>query len=314
MRPGPGSLRLLLALLVVASHMSRIECGRIAVMIFFYLSGYWVTRNWDAPGNTRRVLPFLAGRLARIFPLYWLVLAAEVTIHPQPANFLIFGLARGGPDPLGVSWSLDIELQFYLLVPLLAYRRARHLLLPVAIVLAAVSWSIPQPGGARTILHYLPVFLLGALTHARAWRPRRDMALASLAVFAAIGVVLSLWPATHPLFDKTLADPIDRDVFAMLWMLPLLPFLAWLLTVPSSRADRSIGEASYALYLVHYPLIRLLAPAADDAKALVALAAVGLAFLLWWLVDRPLCIWRRTLPEPFARAEIRPEMAIDGNR
>ena len=40
MIPGPGSLRLLLALAVVGSHVSEIGAGRPAVMIFFIISGY----------------------------------------------------------------------------------------------------------------------------------------------------------------------------------------------------------------------------------------------------------------------------------
>ena len=39
---GPGVIRLILAALVMFSHMSRFQVGRIGVLLFFFLSGYWV--------------------------------------------------------------------------------------------------------------------------------------------------------------------------------------------------------------------------------------------------------------------------------
>ena len=41
---GPGKFRVLLAVLVVFSHLSFVEIGRPAVFVFFMLSGYWVLR------------------------------------------------------------------------------------------------------------------------------------------------------------------------------------------------------------------------------------------------------------------------------
>ena len=44
---GPGQFRVILAILLVFSHMSYVEIGRPAVFVFFMLSGYWVLRMYE---------------------------------------------------------------------------------------------------------------------------------------------------------------------------------------------------------------------------------------------------------------------------
>ena len=126
---GPGLFRVMLALMVVASHMSNLEIGRPAVFIFFILSGFWVMRMFcEKYHSNRTVLPFYLSRLLRIglpflaaFLIYWSVLLAQGTpLDPSLAKgLLLLGVASHHQDVLGISWSLDIELQFYLMIPVL---------------------------------------------------------------------------------------------------------------------------------------------------------------------------------------------------
>src|SRR4051812_48778350 len=73
----PGAFRLLLAALVVASHITHFDIGRIAVLLFFYLSGYWVTKVWVEKFGQRNTLRFYAARYLRIAPLYLLVMGVS---------------------------------------------------------------------------------------------------------------------------------------------------------------------------------------------------------------------------------------------
>ena len=77
-RLGPGAVRLLLAAVVVVSHLSAINLGRPAVMIFFMISGFWVTRAWQewAGGTTG----FMASRFLRIYPLFLFVALANALL------------------------------------------------------------------------------------------------------------------------------------------------------------------------------------------------------------------------------------------
>jgi peptidoglycan/LPS O-acetylase OafA/YrhL len=139
------------------------------VDLFFVLSGFLIAGilldNRDS-SNYFRV--FYLRRMCRIFPLYFLMLALFVLLSatsigvspsyrrlfedPFPlwsyATFTqnLFMGARGdfGANWLNMTWSLAVEEQFYLVVPLLIYflpRRNLHCVLVVAILAAPVLRS-----------------------------------------------------------------------------------------------------------------------------------------------------------------------------
>lgn len=294
----PGAFRLLLALAVVISHISKFDIGRLAVLLFFFLSGYWVTRIWEekfGPGSTLR---FYAARYLRIAPLYLIaagVAAVGLGSAYGPETFTLLGVASSDRDPLGISWSLDIELQFYLLLPLLALRWPWVAVLSVPA--AAAAWVLSERFGVVTVVQYLPAFALGALTHARQWRPSETTAAASLGLFGLVTVATYLFT---PFADKTLPDPFHRDIYALFWMLPLLPYVARSLHVRSGRLDRHAGNLSYPLYLVHYPIIAGLTGWLGGGGG-VRLGAAALAILValafYMFVDRPIDAWRVRLTE-----------------
>src|SRR4051794_30382532 len=82
----PGAFRLLLAGLVVASHITHFDIGRIAVLLFFYLSGYWVTKVWVEKFGQRHMLRFYAARYLRIAPLYLLVMVVAALALGSPTG------------------------------------------------------------------------------------------------------------------------------------------------------------------------------------------------------------------------------------
>lgn len=290
----PGLFRLLLALAVVVSHISRLDIGRIAVLLFFYLSGYWVALIWQTRFAARGPMAFYASRWLRIMPLYWLVLAAlwltGATVGlPQIA---LIDIANATSDPLGISWSLGIELQFYLALPFLFSAmagRGAPLWLAASLCIAAAAWVAAPIWGVTSIAQYLPPFLLGVLTYTKAWRPTDSVANASLAAFAVASVALAVLPVTASFLDKTLADPFDRDIFSFLWMLPLLPYVAASLHRKSTPFDRHLGNLSYPLYLIHYPMIVAFATlgAGPQWRLAAAFAAIIVSIIVYWLADRP---------------------------
>ena len=141
---GPGMLRSILAAMVVVSHLTSLNIGRPAVLLFFMLSGYWVSRllaGWQAS-----VPAFYASRTLRVWPLYavvtvlaWLLHAHAEAVRPESlwSALTLLGLAARAGDVIGVSWSLDIELQFYLAIPLITLAAQR--LQPLALLALAVA-------------------------------------------------------------------------------------------------------------------------------------------------------------------------------
>lgn len=310
----PGLFRLLLAAAVLLSHLSRFDVGRLAVLLFFYLSGYWVTRVWQAKFGPRATLRFYAARYLRIAPLYLLTLVIAATLNGiriAPENILLFGTATTAHDPIGVSWSLDIELQFYLLLPALVLLLGR-LNVATAIVLAmaaaAAGIALEDVVGLHTVLKFLPAFLLGLLTFTRGWRPGQLTANLSLGAF----LVMTAVTAFTPFLDKKNPDPFDQDIWSFFWMLPLLPYVARSLEVRSTRLDRHAGNLSYPLYLVHVPVVNLLqthmAFGGIGKLAAVALSSLA-ALLLYVAVDRPVDRWRVRLTEGGAPRSPEPGLA-----
>lgn len=169
------------ALLVGAPHdassgwaVSLSEKGLLGVQLFFVLSGFLLARPWMVAATSRTAYPsigpFFARRARRIFPAYWLHLAlllglilpilrgsvAVLSTEIGQTNLwlhipLLHFLHPGSSSSLGLNmalWSLSIEAQFYLLLPLLAplFVRNRVLIaLPVAL-LAALLWKTYAPG------------------------------------------------------------------------------------------------------------------------------------------------------------------------
>lgn len=158
-----GTVRFLLALCVVAAHTRGYrfdlypDTGLYAVGAFFVISGYLMPATLEA-NYGGRATPYLANRFLRIFPLYWLVLGLALIalqrlpewseqydfgLQPIIQNFLLLGLNQWPNDTryIGPAWTLDIELQWYLLVPLLMLLGRRTLIL-IGAILSVASFFI----------------------------------------------------------------------------------------------------------------------------------------------------------------------------
>ncbi len=82
-----------------------------------------------------------------------------------------------------------------------------------------------------------------------------------------------------------------------MFMAPLLalvvPFL-FILT-RRSRLDRTVGELSFGVYLIHYPILFIIGPAFDHFVLWLVVSALSIAaaLVLLYLVDLPIDRWRQ---------------------
>ncbi len=320
-------LRFVAALLVVHSHAINdvdyfvhrygvvgppgMLLGRCGVDIFFVISGFIITRT--GRGLTWR--QFAAKRAQRVLPLYYTFAAACTLIvvagagldwRTGVATWLLWPATDRMTFPLGsVTWTLCFEALFYAAFALCIWRKAA---LPIVFAVFFACLLL-RPFGAVFQFAGCPLifeFLAGvALAYAPPWRP----AIFAIPIGAAIFVVGAAlqWPTTGQIMSWMASDGAwirvaDLGVPAVLVVWGTLQLRA------EEGVLTRLGDASYALYLVHLPIVnvvvRALTPLAARAPDAVIVIAMGASVLISWVVHRfyekPLMAWlrRRSRPPP----------------
>jgi peptidoglycan/LPS O-acetylase OafA/YrhL len=272
--------------------------GWIGVDLFLVLSGYLITgillKTKSTKGYYRN---FMARRLLRIFPAYYLfvfvffiVLPRIVPSNPELAklpgqqgwywaylaNVRIF--LHGDWDAVYVehAWSLAIEEQFYLLWPWVVLLCSRRALM--AVCLAAVPASLLvrcyliSAGAGRAMAFvlmpsHLDGLALGALLAVvmPAMVEKPDLSLKGLFGVGALGatmlVCLKFLPMSYEMKHLGLGVAVWSLIFASFVGFSVLsPSNSLLSRGLSCRPLVRVGAYSYGLYLWHQPLFRVLAP------------------------------------------------------
>lgn len=300
---GPGAFRLCLAGAVLLSHLSRWDFGRPAVMLFFMLSGYWVARMQDGPHRLPVPL-YIASRWLRIWPAMavtaitvWVVFYGLHLAQPGSltSTTALLGLATRHDDIVGTIWSLDIEMQFYLLLPIvLAMKtvlRGPKELAIAATVSFAVGTALFFTAGVLTAVLYFPMFAAGIGIYLFDLRAGSKVAFS----LAALGLVIMALMTGH---GYRSLPQIDRDFGFMAASLLLAPFVSWNVVQKSGRVDRLLGNLSFPLYLVQEPTIHItehFAAAWALWKPVSVCLCAALTGVLYVLVDRPMEAFRQSL-------------------
>ncbi len=107
---------------------------RAGIYIFFALSGYLLTRSflswWEMDTPMPSVKRYARNRALRIIPAFWVVAAIYITWdHLWGVGWrgllAVFGFSSNyysteAANAVGQAWTLDIEVAFYILIPIVA--------------------------------------------------------------------------------------------------------------------------------------------------------------------------------------------------
>ena len=330
-------LRAIAVLAVVAFHFEApaVFGGFVGVDIFFVISGYLITGiiQSELQGGAFSFARFYERRVRRLLPaLYAMVaLTAIPSFHylltSERAEFFrsvaavvtftsnfFFWFQTGYFDhaavekPLLHTWSLAVEEQFYLALPLMLWGLARlacgrRIALPVmlgALGLASFAlsiWLMNSDRSANAFFMSPPrawEFLIGGLIatpgfpvlrHALAQQIARGVAL----VLIAIPIFSLRQGPGFPGFNA-LAPCLGATLF--IWSGIGVPSLKRSAASPLSVV-KFFGQISYSLYLWHWPLFTFarfsktsLVLDATDKLALFALT-VMISYLSWRFVEQP---------------------------
>jgi peptidoglycan/LPS O-acetylase OafA/YrhL len=306
---GPGLFRLSLALLVFLNHTSRVDLGFSAVLIFFVLSGYWIFSMWTTRYSKARkpYATFLVSRMWRLLPAFLLCSAIAWSLailnddvpplrnwlYQLVPNLIIIGYSLDW-QPNVPAWSLDIEVQFYLIAPLLIGLMARHRRTVVAasFVCSIVAISL---GTKWFVAYYLVFFAVGMAAASAQWRPSPRLAWGALGFTF---MIITIWMTSsyhHTLVDtdKYLMPRGYNEAADAVFAVTMIPWAVYTASQRGTKLDQAMGDLSYLVYLFHEPLYRALnfetASHIDRVlmKSGVLIIIFTVSFVVWLSVDRP---------------------------
>jgi peptidoglycan/LPS O-acetylase OafA/YrhL len=305
----------------------------VAASFFYLLSGYVLSLVYLRDGEALNKRRFFAARFARLYPLYFVMLVAatpellvgEVQRHGMKTGMIktveIFAanvamtqvwyprrLLRINPP----SWSLCGEVFFYLCFPLLGtllwkLRGARLWMTALTLYVGgqALVWGMRTQlsFGMAMVLppFHLSTFALGILLArwqtlqqrqrgkgpTRVWQANAVLGLSVGGV--ALSVSLVPWFRVVAPYNNGLLAPIFAG---FIWALSAVstPLSRWL----CGRWPVALGNSSYALYLIHTPMLDLFRHCqwVTHASYLVYLAlCIGLSVLSFDYFETPVRLW-----------------------
>jgi len=291
--------------------------GFLGVDLFFVISGYVITRLILDSINQSSALDlreFYAARLRRIYPAFifmvvctiifigvWAPEAIKRFLSDLPyaltgsINWLLVARhqdyfeAIGRPPLLQHTWSLAVELQFYLIWPIILLtvlkyfgkkniaRIALLIAITSGVTLFLVSLQLDQSNAQQvshiyfgTDTHSLGLFLGSAL--AVSWIPQNlsaDIEKRAQDVVDAIGVVGLLGLIAAFLFIDEANASLYRiafplaGIFGCLVIISLVHPASRFAPLISSAPFRWVGQRSYGIYIWHWVIFQVTRPSVD---------------------------------------------------
>ncbi|MFK4647230.1 peptidoglycan/LPS O-acetylase OafA/YrhL [Bradyrhizobium ottawaense] len=323
MRTDIQALRGLAVSIVVLFHAGiGLSGGYLGVDIFFVISGYLITGlicvrldrgNFSFADfywrRAKRLLPAAYATFAlTTLAMVYFATSAELASFLQQliggvtfaANFVLASQVNyfdtnAALKPLLHIWSLAVEEQYYFLAPLILWITPRRLRIPAVATLLVLSLAL-----CFAVAKTRPNFAFFMLP-ARSWEISIG-AMVALVQFAPSSLLaqriagnvavlvlaaLSVWTidAVHPRTDALIA------CIATAVAIQMKP--AILNRGPIAAVLSRIGDISYSLYLVHWPVFSLahqvyFGPLPLSLRLACIFASLALAALLYFLIERPI--------------------------
>jgi peptidoglycan/LPS O-acetylase OafA/YrhL len=245
--------------------------GAYGVDVFFVLSGFVLSHVYNSTFSAGlqkdQVRQFLTFRLARIYPVHLVTFVVMMALF---ASYTIVGEHSGGlPErydaatalssltltnawipgiqtPNMPAWSVSAEWFAYLLFPALCFLIAGRRWVASLYAAAGLGLAFFQPFGSYDLAHVLSGFLVGMATY-HFW-PVLDRMNARHSAGPMIAVTIAVWA-----WQQDPQVTIGLLLFAAL-ILSLTDPQDRLSRILSLRALIYLGEISYSIYMVHWPV------------------------------------------------------------
>ncbi|WP_411696644.1 acyltransferase family protein [Enterobacter pasteurii] len=331
-RPDIDGIRAVAVIAVILYHfqISSFKGGFVGVDIFFAISGYLISKgiisNVDKnkfsfsdfySRRTRRLIPALLSVIGlTYFSAYFIQSPNDFSQMSGSVVYALAGISNiyfwkisgyfdnfASLKPLLHTWSLSVELQFYIIWPVvlmlickLTKKDIARLLIigTITIALAAISISHvnKDSSGAFYLTHYrMHEFTIGAMF---VLIERYLKNTVSATFVYSLGMVM--------VFVSIFTFDVHSIVFPGFYA--LIPCIGTAMMIGSgehsrisfllgSKVPRFIGEISYSLYLVHWPVYVMnsyvLVFPMDNMQIVISLiATLLLSLMLYFAIEKPL--------------------------
>jgi len=303
--------------MVFVYHTSRFAVGTSAVYIFFCLSGFWIYKMYTGRYSATRqpLLTYAVSRLWRLLPTFWLITLLtfiflyfngtlvfywnEVNkIHFIVSNIIIFGYQTLYKLPIDPAWSLDIELQFYVIAPFLAILFALKKVKVgwLLLAFAAISVIASLTHNPVALLDFLVYFVIGMAAASSNWQPSGKFVLISVGAAALLLALCLVSPwrgillvGAHP-GPLATYNPHLEVVLALL----AVPYAIFTTRQEGFAADGMFADLSYIIYLLHWSAtIWINSHGGTVFHRLINMAmgwitVICVSILIWKVYDRPI--------------------------
>ena len=336
---GLDGLRGVAVILVIIFHsgLNWLPGGFLGVSVFFTLSGFLITSlliNERENSGRINLKAFWGRRLRRLAPASLVVIAGVVglaswlstsieasrikgdaisaTLYFSNWRFIYSGHSYGElfatPSPLQHLWSLSIEEQLYVVVPVLiaglfAMGLRRRAIGYVFLVAVAGSTIATMFTNSHELIYYgthtrAAELLLGSALACLFGQRIEKLAvnkaksLSTLYIVPIVGVVvLSRFSSVDSpwVYSGALTAFAGLSVICLIAAIQAGPVRSILSSSPLVR----VGEVSYGLYLIHWPVIVWLNSERVDLQptalfVLQVIVTVILTLVSYWLIEQPI--------------------------
>ena len=279
------------------------------VPVFFIISGYLVSASYE---RNHDIASYFKNRVLRIFPGLWTCILVTVIVFSigginflnkqtfswLPAQLMGIIYTPGFLKHYGIGsyngslWTITVELQFYLLLPLLYWLTPKNrrnyffygLVILFIILNLVSSYYFPiasSKGLWRTFVPYFYLFLVGVvLQRLRLYNSRwiRGKAL--------------YWLAIYIPFNLILGDYISPPLFSVLYGIVLaFCVLSIAYTLPDmARRVLNGNDISYGIYIYHGLIVTIVIQQGLTAYInlpVLILLSYFVAYLSWVYIEKP---------------------------
>lgn len=313
-----------------------IQSGSSGVSYLFIMSGYVMTLVYYRPGQKFDFAAFWRTRFIRLYPLYILAFLltcvyyydAFITVKPQKILANIFILQSWIPAYAQsfnfVAWSMTVEIFFYFFFPFLilwAYKQSLRRLIWFSVIVWAVNmlvyhamWVVYLDVNRELVLYFPPMyigsFIMGVVGGIWYLQIGKNEGLSSRKRFAALAASFLLL-AIYTVVSTDFLPFLPHFIQPITGLLaPLMVFFILALSLDDTAVSRflahpilvNIGELSYAIYILHIPVLWLY------GKALVSFGVssvepvleytflpliLAVSFIVHFYVDTPVRKWMK---------------------